>query len=84
MNVEYFCVFEFTLFILLFFYLMLKMPQKKKIRLCNNLLRKKCPYYQFSGPHFASFELNAKIYRVNLHIQSECSGILRTRTLFAQ
>ena len=49
---------------------------EKKNCLCNNPLRKKCPYLQFSGPHFASFELNAKIYRVNLHIQSECSGIL--------
>ena len=34
--------------------------------LCNDLLRKRCLYSEFSGPHFASFGLNIKIYRVNL------------------
>ena len=67
MNIGYFCVFNCILFILLvFFYL------------CNDLLRKRCLYLEFSGPHFASFGLNIKIYRVNLPVPSEL-GRIRTR-----
>ena len=39
--------------------------------LCNDPLRKRCPYLEFSGPHFAVFGLNTKLYRVNLGIQSK-------------
>ena len=46
--------------------------------LCNDLLRKRCLYSEFSGPHFASFGLNMKIYRVNLPVPSEW-GRIRTR-----
>ena len=30
------------------------------------LLREKCPYSEFSGPHFHTFRLNTETYSVNL------------------
>ena len=41
-------------------------------------LRKKCPIWSFSDPHFPGFGLNTERYFVSPSIQSEC-GKIRTR-----
>ena len=42
------------------------------------ILRKKCPYSEFSGLHFHAFGVNTDIYSANLFILSKF-GNLRTR-----
>ena len=43
-------------------------------------LREKCPYSDYSGPHFPTFGLNMERYSVPLRIRSEC-GKIRTRLI---
>ena len=45
---------------------------------CKNHCVESVRIRSFSGQHFPAFGLNTEIYRVNLHIQSEC-GKIRTR-----
>ena len=43
-------------------------------------LHEKSPYPEFSVPHLLAFGLHTEVYRVNLHIDSEC-GKIRTRKI---